>query len=94
MEIEFHSQKELYQRLLPALRTKKNEMHRHGYPYIKEEDIWNYFKENKWKSGRDLSLYDLVSDVLNGEDAYIDYYLKQKLNDQNRHLYFDSNSKE
>lgn len=89
MEIEFQSEQELYVRLLPALRTKKKEMKRNGYPYIKEEDIWNYLKESKWKKGKDLSLFDLVNDILNVDDAYVDLYMKQKLNSRNRHLYFE-----
>ena len=88
MEIEFNSLEELYNRLKPALVTKKNEMNRNGYKYIKIEDIWNYLKEIKWKKARDLSLYEMVSDVLNVDDLLIDDYLKQKLNLKKRELYF------
>lgn len=88
MDIEFKSIEELYNRLLPALRTKKSEMHRCGYTYIREEDIWNYLKEIKWKSSIDLSLYEMVSDVLNVDDTTIDNYLKQKLNMKERQTYF------
>ena len=45
---EFETLEELYKRIKPALITKKNEMHRDGYIYIKEEDIWNYLKEIKY----------------------------------------------
>ena len=38
MEIEFNSLEELYNRLKPALITKKGEMHRSGYKYIEIED--------------------------------------------------------
>ncbi len=88
MEIEFNSLEELYNRLKPALVTKKNEMNRNGYKYIKIEDIWNYLKEIKWKKAKDLSLYEMVSDVLNVDDLLIDDYLKQKLNLKKRELYF------
>lgn len=88
MEVEFNSLEELYNRLKPALITKKNEMNRSGYQYIKIEDIWNYLKEVKWKKARDLSLYEMVSDVLNVDDLLIDDYLKQKLNLKNREIYF------
>ena len=88
MEVEFNSLEELYNRLKPALITKKNEMNRSGYQYIKIEDIWNYLKEVKWKKAKDLSLYEMVSDVLNVDDLLIDNYLKQKLNLKNREIYF------
>ena len=65
MDVEFNSLEELYRRIKPALHTKKEEMKRNGYPYIKEEDIWNYLKEVKWVHSKNLSLYQMVSDVLN-----------------------------
>ena len=37
-DITFTSLEELYTRLKPALRTKKEEMKRNGYVYIKEQD--------------------------------------------------------
>lgn len=88
MDVEFNSLEELYNRLKPALITKRNEMKRNGYKYIKVEDIWNYLKEVKWKKAKDLSLYEMVSDVLNVDDLLIDDYLKQKLNLKNREIYF------
>lgn len=89
MDIKFESLEELYKRIKPALITKKNEMHRDGYIYIKEEDIWNYLKEIKWKNAKGLSLYDMTSDILNTDNIIIDNYLKEKLNLRNRNVYFD-----
>lgn len=77
--IEFQNIKQLYNRLLPALRTKKAEMNRVGINYVQEEDIWNYLKEIKWKKANDLSLYDMVNDVLNTDSSLIESYLKNKL---------------
>ena len=90
MDIKFETLEELYKRIKPALITKKNEMHRDGYIYIKEEDIWNYLKEIKWKDAKDLSLYDMTSDILNIDNIIIDNYLKEKLNLRNRNVYFDN----
>ncbi len=89
MDITFNSTKELYDRIMPALRTKREEMRRHGYSYIKEEDVWNYLKEVKWVKANNLSLAEMVSDVLNTEDAYIDSYLREKLNLNTRSVYFN-----
>ena len=88
-DIVFESLEELYKRVKPALSTKKEEMKRCGYAYIKEEDIWNYLKEVKWKSSKDLSLYDMTNDILNTDDEIIDSYLRKKLNLKNRKVYFE-----
>ncbi|MDD6323077.1 MAG: post-transcriptional regulator [Bacilli bacterium] len=89
MEIEFKSQEELYKRLKPALNTKKDELNVNGYGYLKIEDIWNYLKENKWKTSHDLSLNEMVSDILNADNELIDAYFKTKINEKNRKIYFD-----
>lgn len=89
MDIKFDSLEELYQRLLPALRAKKEEMRRNGFSYIKEEDIWNYLKINKWKSSSGLTLFDMVNDVLNTEDIYIDDYLKKEIRTMKRQRYLE-----
>ena len=89
MEAQFKSVNELYVRLKPALITKVEEMHRNGYLYIKEEDVWNYLKEIKWVKSVNLELYQMVSDILNTDDIEIDSYLKEKLNLRNRKVYFE-----
>ena len=89
MNIEFNSLEDLYKRVKPALKTKKEEMKRFGYIYIKEEDIWNYLKEVKWINSKNLSLYQMVSDVLNADNMLIDKYLKEKLTMRNRVTYFE-----
>ena len=90
MDLEFGTLEELYKRLKPALLTKKNELKRSGIEYIKEEDIWNYLKEVKWINSKNLSLYQMVNDVLNVDNMLIDKYLKEKLNMRNRKVYFDN----
>ena len=88
MEMEFKSVSELYQRVLPALRTKKHELHKNGYTYLKEEDIWNYLKETKWSKSVDLFLADMVEDILNTKNQEFDLYFKEKLKDKERVKYF------
>lgn len=89
MDPEFNNIKELYKRLRPALDTKASEMHRQGYNYIKADDVWNYLKEVKWKKSHNLSLYEMVNNILNTDNYEIDAYLKNKLNSRERRLYFD-----
>lgn len=89
MDIEFSSLEELYRRMEPALHTKREEMHRNGYPYIKIEDIWDYLTEMKWVHAKDLALYQMVSDVLNAPDEKIETYLREKHKLRNRKNYDD-----
>ena len=90
MDIEFDSLEELYQRIKPALITKKDELHNNGYTYIKVEDVWNYLKEKKWINAKNLDLYQMVSDVLNSDNLLIDKYLKDKMGMKNREIYFEN----
>ncbi len=89
MEIEFTSLRELYARIEPALEAKRMEMIRSGYPYVKKEDIWNYLKEQKWKTSTDLSLAEMVNDILNSDAELIDDHLKNTLRRTRRSAYFD-----
>lgn len=89
MDIQFNSLEELYNRIKPALMAKVEELKRNDLNYIKEEDVWNYLKEIKWKDSSDLKLYQMVSDVLNADNLSIDEYLKKKLNMTERHIYFE-----
>lgn len=89
MNMEFNSLEELYNRLKPALKTKVIEMHRLGFNYITETDVWNYLKEIKWSDSSNLLLYQMVSDVLNIDNIKLDEYLKSKLNMTQRHIYFE-----
>lgn len=88
MDFAFSSQKELYERVLPALHAKEVELHRLGYTYIKSTDIWNYHIETKWKKGKDLVLSDIVNDIMQTDGRIIDGYLKGKLEKVTRTQYF------
>lgn len=88
MDMEFTSLSDLYKHVMPALTSRKDELSKLGYNYINEDDIWNYLKEVKWKNASNLSLAEMVNDILNTEDTTIDNYLKTKLNLKERNLYF------
>lgn len=89
MDFAFKSKEELFDRVKPALNAKCQELHRLGYPYIKNIDIWNYLIEIKWKKAKDLMLSDIVSDILHVDNRKIDEYLKGKLQMSRRTQYFD-----
>lgn len=77
MEEEFRTIKELYQRIYPALRTKKHELTRLGFDEVLEEDVWNYLKEYKWNKGNQLTLSDMVDDILNTDNREFVTYIKE-----------------
>ena len=77
--MKFNSLQELYERLLPAMETKVNELKNNGIKYINEKDIWEYLKKNKWSKDRDLTLSECVDDILNTSDVEYKKYLKNKM---------------
>ena len=82
MDYEFNSQKELFIRVRPALRSKVSELERLGYK-IKEFDIWNYLIIKKWKIAHGLMLSDIVSDIMNINGSEVTNYLEQNEGTQN-----------
>ena len=85
-EIKFKSLQELYERILPALKSKTREIHKKGMNYIHEEDIWNYLKTYKWTSSRSLDLGDMVNDIFNIEERELDSFVKNELKNYRRNV--------
>jgi hypothetical protein len=79
MDIVFSTLSELYQRVKPALLSKKQELNGAGYNYIKVEDIWNCLREKKWVKTSNLSLSEVINDILNIDNFMIDDYIKDKM---------------
>lgn len=78
MEKKINNQRDLYNKVLPALKTKKNELICAGIKIVKEEDIWNYNKETKWRNATSLTLAGIVDDILNTEnEEYLNYVVKK-----------------
>ena len=67
----FTSLEELYNRLLPALKNKKREMKREKMLQITEMDIWLYFCQNIWPHKNNLTLGEMVNDILNTDSFTI-----------------------
>ncbi len=86
-EFSFSSREELYRRIKPALRAKIAELHRLGYTYIQEVDIWNYLSRSKWITAHNLKLSDIVNDVLHVECEQIDIFLKGEIAKDKRRAY-------
>lgn len=74
MEIEFHDLKELYNRLEPALEVKVTELKRVGYKGFEKKDIWYYLSNTVWMDANDLSLHQMVDDILKASNEEINQY--------------------
>ena len=74
-EIKFNSAKELYERVRPALNSKALELKRVGVNYIEVSDLWNYLRLNVWSRKDNLTLYDMVNDILvTPNEEYMEYF--------------------
>jgi len=62
--MEFSSQQELYNKLLPVFNVKKRLIKNSKYKDIKNEDIWYYLIENKWRTYHNLTISDIVNDII------------------------------
>ncbi len=89
--IKFSSIKELYQRVEPALLCKTDELKRKGYKFIKKEDVWNALKNNKWNSAQNLSLHDIVDDILNTPDEFFTNYFQTVFKNLKRDINLEEN---
>ncbi len=75
MKIQFNSEAELYQRILPALRMKVREL---SLANLTEYTVWNYLKNEKWKYQTGLTLAKMVHDILEVTREEITKYLLEK----------------
>ena len=89
-DIKFKTLNELYERLLPALRSKKKELNSSGFNYIHEEDIWNYLKSYTWKNNNNLTLDKMVDDILNTSNQEFENYMKKQIETYHRDVIDDN----
>ena len=73
--MNFNSLEELKNRLMPALRTKVSDLRRSRIN-INEDELWDILSKNKWSKAIDLTLGDMVNDILkfNYVDLRNDFY--------------------
>ena len=72
MDIEFNNLKELKHRIEPALNTKLKELNSN---IITKDDIWNYLKQKKWQQSSDLTLYDIINDIMKVTEKELQEYI-------------------
>lgn len=83
--MEYKSEKELFSSLRGAFQVKLR-MIKDNYDYIKMVDIWNYLKLNKWCKDKNLSLSEMVNDIITVEIEKVDIFLKKQIKSEERKL--------
>lgn len=83
---EYNSLEELYHRLLPCLKVKKRLIQNDNYLYISHNDIWRYLSTHKWKNAHNLTLSDMVSDIIYVNITNVDKYIKNKIKNEDKIL--------
>ena len=61
--VEFNNINELFERVYPCLKLKQRLLHTQGFD-ISIKSMWNYLAENTWKNSINLTLYDMVNDIM------------------------------
>lgn len=74
MKIEFKNKEELYERILPALTLRRKELKKEGF-VVKEEEIWNFLSTNVYKYKENLTLADIVDEILKLDSVRLQEYL-------------------
>ena len=77
-EEDFKSITDLYNRLLPAIKTKLDELNKLKITNIKEIDIWDYCLNNIWKYKEDLTIYEMVNDILYLDEINLLKFLRKE----------------
>ena len=63
--MEYNNQLELYKALIPVFNVKKRLLLNDNYINITNEDIWKYLSITKWKYAYNLTISDMVNDIIN-----------------------------
>lgn len=78
---EYKSQKELFQSLIPAMNVKIKSLKRRNNENITKEEIWHYLKISKWQNSVNLTLADMVQDIIHTDNQeFISFKKKQREN--------------
>lgn len=62
--MEYNTQLELYLALLPVFKVKHRLLSITNYKDITDEDIWKYLTLTKWKYSHNLTISEMVNDII------------------------------
>ena len=80
-DLKIKSLEDLYHKVMPALSVKVNDLKRCKYLGIREIDIWNYLKNKTWIKRSDLTLGEMVDDILNTPNEEFINYINNRRDD-------------
>lgn len=83
--MDYKSEEELFNSLRGAFQVKLRMINK-DYDYIKMVDIWNYLKINKWCKDKNLSISEMVNDIIKVDITKVDIFLKKYLKKEERTL--------
>ena len=82
----FSSLQQLYDRLTPALKCKIKDLRRIGINYVQCADVWNYLKNNVWCNKTNLTLGEMVNDVMTLSNSDIEKYVQDLIASEKREV--------
>lgn len=82
---EYKNMRELFNGLIPAFNVKLR-LIKKDYDYITKTDIWNYLKINKWCKDTNLTISEMVDDIILVDIYKVDRFLKEHLKRNDRKL--------
>ena len=71
--MEYNNQKELYMALIPAFNVKHRLMQVKKYKAT-DKEIWTYLTNSKWKNSHNLTISEVVNDIINVDEELINNY--------------------
>lgn len=78
-EFKIYSLDDLFIRVKPALNVKLQDFYQNKRNFIKIEDIFECLSKNKWCHDNNLTLYDIVDDILSIKSEVVEEYVFNKL---------------
>ena len=79
MDYEFSSVLDLKAHIKPALDSKVRELQRKNINYVSQDDIFEYLRNMVWPLKSNLTLYNIVDDILNTDNEIFSNYVFSKM---------------
>ena len=79
MDYEFSSVLDLKAHIKPALDSKVRELQRKNINYVSQDDIFEYLSNMVWPLKSNLTLYNIVDDILNTDNEIFSNYVVSKM---------------
>lgn len=73
--MDYSSQFELYKALIPVFKVKQRLLKRNKIN-LTNDDIWKYLVINKWKNSHNLTIFDIVNDIITIDENLIFKYIE------------------